>query len=96
MEKRPPISVFIDLLEKATPDIAVLKKLMEFDTSSKEDIQELYHMFEYGDNSLLGMREEETLVLIEVFDQASLCPPPFHASRTFLTKSSGFRFSIPR
>jgi len=72
VEKRSSVSAFVDLLEKATPNITVLKELTEFDASSEEDIQELYRMFEYGDNTLLGMREEETLVVIEIFDRASL------------------------
>ena len=72
VERRPPVSAFVDLLEKATPDIAALKELVEFDASSKEDVRELYRLFEYGDNTLLGMREEETLVVIEIFDRASL------------------------
>ena len=71
-ERRPPVSTFVDYLEKATPEIAVLKELVEFDASSEEHIQKLRHMFEYENNTLLGMREEETLAVIEVFDQASL------------------------
>ena len=94
-EGRPPVSAFIGLLEKATPDIVVLEQLSEFDADSEEHIQGICRMFEYGDNTLLGMREEETLVVIEVFDRASPCSKPLHAPRTFLT-SSGFRFSIPR
>ena len=70
-EERPSISTFVDFLEEATPNITVLEELTEFDANSEGDIQELYRMFEYRDNTLLGMREEETLVLIEVFDRAS-------------------------
>ena len=69
-ERRPPVSTFV--LEKATPDIAVLKELIEFNANSEEHVQKLHHMFEYEDNTLLGMREEETLVVIEVFDRVSL------------------------
>ena len=93
--ERPSLSEFVDLLKEATPDIAVLEELTEFDASSEEDVKELRYMFEYGDNTLLGMREEETLILIEVFDRAS---PPTHwiftASQAFLTLVR-FRFLIP-
>ena len=74
------MSAFVGLLGDATPDIAMLEELTNFDASSEEDIQKLYHMFDYGDNTLLGMREEETLVVIEIFDQASLRSPPLHPS----------------
>ena len=67
--RRPPVETFVEFLEKATPDIAVLKELTEFDANSEHDIQKLCHMFEYADNTLLGMREDETLVVIEVFDR---------------------------
>ena len=70
-EKRPPVSAFVGFLENATPDIAVLKELAEFDANSEEHIQKIRRMFEYGDNTLLGMREEEILVVIEVFDRVS-------------------------
>jgi hypothetical protein len=68
---RPPITAFVDLLERANPDISVLEKLTNFDASSDEDITKLRHIFGYRDNTLLGMREDETLVLIEVFDRVS-------------------------
>ena len=71
VEKRPSVSAFVDFLEKATPDISMLKELTEFDANSEEHIQMIRHMFGYGDNTLLGMREEETLVVIEVFDQVN-------------------------
>ena len=76
-EKRPPVSTFLDVLEEVTPDIAALKELTEFDGNSEEHVQELRRMFGYGDNTLLGMREEETLVIIEVFDRVSFlaCRP---------------------
>ncbi|KAF9643599.1 kinase-like protein [Thelephora ganbajun] len=67
--QRPPVGVFVEFLEKATPDIAVLKELTEFDANSTEHIRKFSYMFEYGNNTLLGMREDETLVLIEVFDR---------------------------
>ena len=70
--QRPSASGFIDFLEKAIPDIAVLKELAEFDANSEEHIQTLRQIFEYGNNTLLGMREDETLVVIEVFDRVSL------------------------
>ena len=93
VEKRPSVSTFVNFLEKATPDIAALKKLTGFDANSQGDIQKLRRVFEYGDNTLLGMREKESLVVIEVFDQVSPRPLPF--PRIFLT-SSGFRRSTPR
>lgn len=70
-KKRVPVFKFIDFLKRATPDLAVLEELTEFDANSEDDIREVRRMFGYGDNTLLGMRAEETLVLIEVFDQAS-------------------------
>jgi len=92
-EERTLLSAFVDLLKKATPDITVLKELTEFDVTSEEDIQKLCHIFDYEDNTLLGMREEDTLVLIEVFDRVSLHSPPLHAYRKFPTSSgSGSRF----
>jgi len=71
-DERPSVSTFVDFLEKAAPGIAALKALVGFDANSEEYIQMLRHMFGYADNTLLGMGEEETLVLIEVFDQVSL------------------------
>ena len=70
-EERPLVSTFVSFLEKATPDIAVLKELVEFDANSEEHVKKLHSMFEYGDNTLLGMREEETLIVIEVFDRVN-------------------------
>ena len=75
VEKRPSVSTFVDFLEKAIPDIAALKELTGFDANSQGDIQKLRRVFEYRDNTLLGMREKETIVVIEVFDQVS---PPAH------------------
>jgi len=77
-EERPPVSTFLDVLEEVTPDIAALKELTGFDANSEEHVQELRRMFGYGDNTLLGMREEEALVVIEVFDRVSFLPR--HAS----------------
>lgn len=71
LEKRPSASAFVDLLEQATPDIAALEELIEFDASSEDDIQKLRRMFEYGENTLLGMGEEDTLVVIEVLDRVN-------------------------
>jgi len=71
-EERPLVSTFVDFLEGVTPSIAVLKELTEFDVNSEERVQALRRMFEYTDNTLLGMREEETLVVIEVFDRVNL------------------------
>ena len=97
VEKRPPVSTFIDFLEKATPDIAILEEPAEFDANSEEHIGKLHRMFQYGDNTLLGMRENETLAVIEVFDRVNLHLHPllFRASQTLLT-SSGSRCSTPR
>jgi len=72
-EERPLVSAFVGFLENATPDIAELKELTEFDANSEEHIQKIRRIFEYGDNTLLGMREEDTLVVIEVLDRVS--PP---------------------
>ena len=94
-EERCPVSRFIKFLEKATPDTAVLKALTEFDANNERHITKLRQMFGCGDNTLLGMREEETLTLIEVFDRVKLRSPPFRVSRTCLTRC-GFRFSAPR
>ena len=71
-DRRPLVSTFVDFLEKATPNIAVLEDLAGFNANSKEHIQKLHRMFEYGDNTLLGMREKETLAVMEVFDRVSL------------------------
>ena len=78
-KERPPVGVFVEFLEKATPDTAILKKLTEFDANSEDDIRELHSIFEYGDNTLFGMRDDETLVAIEVFDRVgSLVRHPAH------------------
>ena len=92
-EERPLASTFVDLLEKAIPDIAVLEKLVEFDVDSEEHIQKLHHMFEHTDNTLLGMRENEILVVIEVFDRVSLAHHLFALFRCLTW--SGFRFLTP-
>ena len=70
-KKRPPVETFVTFLEKATPDVAVLKELIEFDANSEGDIQKLRKFFEKGNNTLFGMREDEILVAIEVFDRVS-------------------------
>ena len=76
-EERPLVGKFVEFLEKATPDMALLRELTEFDVNSEDDIQKLRKMFEeYGDNTLSGMREEETLIVIEVFDRVSFLIPP--------------------
>jgi len=65
----------LEFLEKATPDITVLKELAEFDANSD------CHTFGHGDSTLRGTREDEALsVLIEVFDRVGflirhLAPP---------------------
>ena len=68
-KERPPVGTFAEFLEKATPDIAILEELTEFDMNSEDDIRKLHSIFEYGDNTLFGMRDDETLVAIEVFDR---------------------------
>ena len=68
---RPPLYTLVDLLEKANPEITLLKELMEFNGNSEEDITKLRNMFDCGDNALFGMREDESLFLIEIFDRAS-------------------------
>ena len=73
---RPPLSTFVDLLERANPDIALLEELMEFDGSSEEHIKNLYLVFEYEENTLLGMREYESLVLMGVFNRVGITVPP--------------------
>jgi serine/threonine protein kinase len=88
VEKRPPVETFVVLLEKATPNITVLEELTNFDANSEDDIQKLRHMFGYGDNTLLGMRENETLAVVEVFDRVS---PLAHHSSMSLER---FRFRL--
>ena len=94
VEERPPVSMFLDTLEEVTPDIAALKELTEFDANSEEHIQELRRMFGYGDNTLLGMREEETLVIIEVFDRVNLTRHVSHPQMFLISSDS--RSSTPR
>jgi len=91
VEKRPPASAYVKRLEAANPNIAVLKELTKFDANSEVNIQKLRHMFRHGDNTLLGMREEESLVVIEVFDRVNLVAR--HLSPVLT--SSGTRFSTP-
>jgi len=76
--ERPSAPAFVDFLEKATPDIAALEELIEFDANSEEHIQKIHQMFRYGDNTLFGMREEGSLVVIEVFDRVN------HAQHSFM------------
>ena len=72
VEKRPSAPIFADFLKKATPNITVLEELTGFDAKSEKHKQKLRHVFDYGNNTLLGMREEETLTLVEIFDRVSL------------------------
>ena len=55
-------------------------ELTKFNANSEEHVQELRCMFGHTDNTLLGMREEETLIVIEVFDRVDLLLPAFHLS----------------
>jgi len=82
VEERPPVSTFVEFLESVTPDIVVLENLTEFDANFERHVQELRCMFGYADNTLFGMREEETLIAIEVFDRVNLLffSPPFKRS----------------
>ena len=68
--------MFVEFLEKATPNIAMLKELTEFDANSEDDIQKLRNVFEYKDNTLFGMREDEALVVIEVLDRVGFLVRP--------------------
>jgi len=70
-EKRPPVSAFVEWLDAANPSIAALEDLTKFDPNSEGDIRNLRHMFRHRDNTLFGMREKETLVVIEVFNRVS-------------------------
>ena len=72
VEKRPSLSTFVYFLERAIPDIVVLDELTRFDANSEGHVKKLRHVFEYGDNTLLGMREKETLTIVEIFDRVSL------------------------
>ena len=95
-ERRPLVSTFVIFLERANPSIALFEELSQIDAYSEDDIQKLRRMFEYEDNTLLGMRENETLVVIEVFDQVSLLiHPDFRLIQKVLT-SSGLRSSTLR
>ena len=89
-DRRPSVSRFIDFLEEATPDITVLKDLTEFDADSEEHLQKLRHIFQCGDNTLLGMREDETLTVIEVFDRVSLV----HNGLSFTNAYDSFWFQV--
>lgn len=68
-EDRPSASAFVELLERANPDMTLLEELENFDANSDDHLAKLEYVFGYGENTLLGMREDETLVLIEVFDR---------------------------
>ena len=50
-DDRPPLSSFVDVLERANPDVALLEELRELDASSKEHIQILRSVFDYGENA---------------------------------------------
>ena len=63
------MATFVQFLEEATPDMAVIKELTEFDANSEDDIQKLRKMFEYENNTLFGIREDEALVVVEVLDR---------------------------
>lgn len=73
---RPSSSTFVKLLEGANPDIATLEELTGFDENSEQHTNQLHLIFGYKDNTLFGMRENETLVLIEVFDKVGVFSLP--------------------
>ena len=66
---RPPASTFVDLLERVNPDIDSLEELTSFDPDSEEHLTKLQSIIKYRDNTLFGMREDESLVLIKLFDR---------------------------
>ncbi|KAF9789355.1 kinase-like domain-containing protein [Thelephora terrestris] len=66
---RPPLITFVDLLKRFNPDMGLLEELKEFDANSDKHIEKLNNILHYGDNALFGMREDESLVLIELFDR---------------------------
>ena len=68
-DDRPSVPTYIDILDRANPDIALLEELTKFDADSDDHLTKLDYLFGYGDNTLLGMRENETLVLVEIFDR---------------------------
>ena len=70
-EKRPQVDAFVKFLEQANPSLAMLEELAEFDANFEDDVQKLRRVFAYGDNTLFGMRENETLAVVEVFDRVS-------------------------
>ena len=71
-EKRPQVDAFVEFLEQANPSLAMLEELAEFDANSEDDVQKLRHVFAYRDSTLFGMRENEALAVVEVFDRVSL------------------------
>jgi len=79
VEERPAVSAFVDFLEKATWDIAVLRELTDFDANSEEDTQKLRLVFRNGDDTHSGMGENEILGVPEVSDQASSSSTPQNA-----------------
>ena len=66
---RPPASTFVDILKRVNPDIESLEELTSFDPDSEEYLTKLQSIIRYRDNTLFGMREDESLVLIKVFDR---------------------------
>lgn len=68
-DHRPPVSTFVDLLERVNPDIDSLEELTSFDPDSEEHLTKLQSIIRHRDNTLFGMRESESLVLIKVFDR---------------------------
>ena len=81
-DRRPSVTTFVDLLERANPNIALLRELTNFDPNSEEHLSKLQTMFDYGENALLGMRENESAILIEAFDQVGLSAPRLSLPRS--------------
>lgn len=67
-KRTPPRDVGYLVPSQVAPDIAVLKNSPSL-TQTWGDVQKLRCMFWYGNNRLLGMREDETFVVIGVFDR---------------------------
>jgi serine/threonine protein kinase len=82
-KERPSVVTFVKFLEKATPDMAMIGELTEFDANSEDDVQRLRKLFGYGDNTLFGVREDEALVIIEVFDRVGSLVRPFVPASRF-------------
>ena len=88
----PKSNAFVGLLERAGPDMAMLEELMRFDANSDQHVAELRYMFGYEDNALLGLRESNTFVFIEVFYQVGPFAVPCNLSPSILIFRCKFVF----